>query len=69
MSNTGDFLTGIILFFLFGFGMWVLPIIVSGRIAEAKGRTKSKAWFITVFTGWVGTMIIWLFLKDINKHK
>lgn len=49
------------------FVIFVLPLIVSHVICRKRGRDPNKGVFVTLFTGWIGTAIIWLFLADKRK--
>lgn len=49
--------------FLELFVIFVLPVIVSYKICKKRGRNTSKGIVVTLLTGWLGTLIIWLFLK------
>lgn len=51
------------------FAVFILPIIVSHKLCKARGRNANKGVFVTLFTGWIGTVIIWLFLADKSKNQ
>jgi TctA family transporter len=50
--------------FLELFVFFILPFIVSYKLCKKRGRNTTKGLFVTFFTGWLGTAIIWLFLAD-----
>lgn len=53
--------------FLELFLMFGLPFVVSYKLCKKRGRNTNKGLFVTLFTGWIGTAIIWLFLADKSK--
>lgn len=55
----------IVLLFLlaFLFVIFVLPFIVSYKIAKTRKRDIAKALFVTFFFGWFGSIGMWLALK------
>jgi hypothetical protein len=44
--------------------LWILPMYVSYRLCKKRGRDTTKGIFVSFCTGWIGTVIIWLFLAD-----
>lgn len=53
--------------FLELFAIFGLPLIVSYKLCKKRGRNTTKGLFVTLCTGWLGTVIIWLFLADKRK--
>ena len=47
--------------------IFILPIQVSYKLCKKRGRNTAKGIVVTLLTGWLGTLIIWLFLTDKSR--
>lgn len=47
---------------------YLLPIYLSYKMCEKRGRSVAKGVVVTLVTGWFGTLLIWLFLADHSRR-